>query len=117
MGLKSTLINPKVACPQFAVKRICSHNAGIMRKSTYSKEYEVVKDLLVEMRMKAGLTQRELAKSLGREHSFVWRIEKGERRLDVVEFAWVCQALKQDPAAAYRRVIRGFRLQDNGHAT
>lgn len=41
---------------------------------------------LLAMRQKAGLTQRDLAKKLGREHSFVWRIEAGERRLDVIEF-------------------------------
>jgi transcriptional regulator with XRE-family HTH domain len=39
----------------------------------------------VELRSKADMTQRELARRLGREHSFVSRIELGERRLDVVE--------------------------------
>ena len=38
------------------------------------------------MREVAGLTQRQLADRLGREPSFIWRIEHGERRLDVVEF-------------------------------
>jgi transcriptional regulator with XRE-family HTH domain len=49
------------------------------------------------MRKEAKLTQRQLADRLGREHSFVWRIEQGERRLDVVEFYWVCKALGQKP--------------------
>ena len=61
------------------------------------------------MRQKAGLTQRELAAKLGREHSFVWRIESGERRLDVVEFFWVCQALGQDARRVYGELVAAFQ--------
>ncbi len=39
------------------------------------------------------MTHRQLAKKLRREHSFVWRIEHGERRVDVIEFCWICEAL------------------------
>ena len=48
------------------------------------------------IRPKAGMTQRDLAEEMGRDQNFVWRIENGERRLDVVEFFWVCQALGAD---------------------
>lgn len=60
---------------------------------------------LVAMRKAAGLTQRELAKRLKREYSFVWRIETGERRLDVVEFFWLCQALDQPAAVVYSSLV------------
>ena len=56
---------------------------------------------LVDMRRKAGLTQRALAGRLSREQSFVWRIETGERRLDVVEFSWVCRAMGFDPSVVF----------------
>lgn len=72
-----------------------------MTKSVHSDEYKVVLKTLVNMRRVAGLTQRELAAKLEREHSFVWRIESGERRLDVVEFAWVCRALGRNAATVY----------------
>ncbi len=72
-----------------------------MKKSVHSDEYKVVLETLVSMRRAAGLTQRELAARLHREHSFVWRIETGERRLDVVEFGWVCHALNRDAAQVY----------------
>ena len=75
--------------------------AAIVKKSVYSDEYKVVRETLIAMRRAAGLTQRELAKRLEREYSFVWRIETGERRLDVVEFAWVCNALNRDAAEIY----------------
>ena len=61
-----------------------------MTKSVHTPAYEKVMAELVAMREKAGLTQRQLAKKLNREYSFVWRIETGERRLDLVEFYWVC---------------------------
>ena len=79
-----------------------------MRKSTHSHENAEVLKTLVFMRKAAGLTQRELAKKLKREQSFVWRIETGERRLDVVEFHWVCQALGIDSIRQYSDLVHLF---------
>lgn len=77
-----------------------------MKKSTHTPEYQLVLKKLVEMRHAAGLTQRELATLLKREYSFIWRIEKGERRLDLVEFRWVCQALNVSPEKIYRDLMQ-----------
>ncbi len=81
-----------------------------MKKSVHSDEYRIVRETLIAMRRVAGLTQRELAARLKREHSFVWRIETGERRLDVVEFAWVCQALNQDAASVYMQMAARWNV-------
>jgi transcriptional regulator with XRE-family HTH domain len=83
-----------------------------MQKSTHTPHYQAVMEKLVSMRKDAGLTQRELAEKLGREHSFVWRIEHGERRLDVVEFYTVCRCLDQDPATVYNELAKAFRRED-----
>lgn len=80
-----------------------------MQKSTHSSEYAVVLETLRKMRKDAGMTQQELADALEREQSFVWRIEKGERRLDVVEFFWVCNALGVDAAGVYPELCLRFR--------
>ena len=79
-----------------------------MRKSTHSPEYAEVLKTLLSMRKAAGLTQRGLAAKLRREQSFVWRIEKGERRLDVVEFHWVCNALGFDSVDQFSRLAKLF---------
>lgn len=79
-----------------------------MKKSTHTKEYKAVLNKLVEMRKEAGLTQRQLAGKLDRENSFVWRIEKGERRLDVLEFFWVCNALGYNAAEVYSELCTAF---------
>lgn len=71
-----------------------------------------MKSALVEMRQTAGLTQRELAERLRREHSFVWRIENGERRVDLLEFYWICRALSVNASDAYRRLAARFESGD-----
>ncbi len=40
---------------------------------------------------------RELSDRLGVPHSFVGKIEQGERRIDVVEFIQYCEALGVSP--------------------
>ncbi len=40
--------------------------------------------------------QRDLAQRLGVIHSFVGKIETGDRRLDIFEFMIYCQALELD---------------------
>lgn len=72
-----------------------------MRKSTHTPHYKAVRAKLVALRKAAKLTHRQLAEKLGREHSFVWRVEQGERRLDVVEFFWYCRALGKDAGKLY----------------
>ena len=84
-----------------------------MKESIHSEDYKVVLLKLVAMRTEAGLTQRDLAKRLNREHSFVWRVETGRRRLDVVEFYWLCRALKKNAATVYRDLVKD--LTDSQH--
>ena len=49
--------------------------------------------MLAEARQAAGLSQVDLARRLGRPQSYVSKFESGERRLDVVEFIEVAEAL------------------------
>ena len=75
-----------------------------MRKSIYTKRQERLCGLLKAARKKANLTQGALAKRLGTYTSYVSRYERGDRRLDVVEFLAVAQALKLDPADLLSKV-------------
>ena len=61
---------------------------------------------IVEARRAAGLTQRQLADKLGRSDSFVWKIEAGERRVDVLEFIEIARCLRADAAELLARVLR-----------
>ena len=64
-----------------------------MEKSIYSDEYTKFLDHLKQTRNKVSITQEQLAKSLGQTQSFVSKVERGERRLDLVELRAFCNAL------------------------
>lgn len=59
--------------------------------------YRRLCELLRELRVAAGLTQRDLAVKLRMHHSMVHRSEIGDRRIDPVEFAAWCRACNADP--------------------
>jgi len=52
---------------------------------------------MIAARKTAGLTQTELADQLARPQSYVSKYERGERRLDVVEFLALSELLNIDP--------------------
>ncbi len=74
--------------------------------SIYSEEYQLVIKLLRSTRIAKGLTQAQLAKALGKPQSFIAKVENGERRLDVIEFAHMARLLSLDPADTLRIVMR-----------
>lgn len=77
-----------------------------MAKSIYSAGSKLLLGYLREAREAAGLKQAELGKLLGKTQSTIAKIEKGERRLDVVEFLEVADALGIDPHAILKKVRR-----------
>ena len=64
-----------------------------MEKSIYTREYEVLLRLLREARERADVTQIELAKRLAQTQSFVSKVERGDRRLDLVQLRTILAAL------------------------
>ncbi|MGQ4807955.1 hypothetical protein NKDENANG_01321 [Candidatus Entotheonellaceae bacterium PAL068K] len=67
-----------------------------MTKSVFSEKYDRFRLLLIEARKGVGSTQVQLAEKLARPQSYVSKYERGERRLDVVEFLEVAQAIGID---------------------
>ena len=64
-----------------------------MEKSVYRDENLVLLRLLKQCRAEAGLTQAEFAQALERPQSFASDIERGLRRLDLVQLRDICKAL------------------------
>jgi transcriptional regulator with XRE-family HTH domain len=60
--------------------------------------------LLTEAREKAGLTQVELGERLGRPQTFVSKIERGVRSVDVIEFIEIAKAIGADPKTLIRKL-------------
>lgn len=62
-------------------------------------DHKVVGDFLGDIRRKAGVTQDELALRLKKPQSFVSSYERGQRRIDFLEFTTIVVALGGDPVA------------------
>jgi transcriptional regulator with XRE-family HTH domain len=67
-----------------------------MPRSIFSAKYTRFREMLVAARRASGMTQVDLAVRLGRKQSYVSKFERGERRLDIVEFLEVAEVLGID---------------------
>lgn len=76
-----------------------------MPRSVFSPAYKALLALLLEARQQAGVSQGELAKRLGRPQPFVSYIERGERRIDVIEFYAIMAALGADPVQKFAELV------------
>lgn len=77
-----------------------------LTKSLYLPEHRALCEVLVAARRRAGLTQDSVSKRLKRPQSFVAKYEGGERRLDVIEFIAIAEALEADPVRLLRQLLR-----------
>ena len=77
-----------------------------MKHTLRSATHRAVIEAIVERRHELGLSQREFAAKLGESNNFVWRIEAGERRVDLVEFCKIAKALGADPVELLGRILR-----------
>jgi len=77
--------------------------------SVFTQRHQEFIQFLVAARKAADLTQVELAARLGRPQSFVSKVERGERRIDVIEFCQVAEALGREPAGLLKEFVDGKR--------
>lgn len=56
-------------------------------------------------RKDVGLSQRTLAVRLQKAHSFVAKIEVGERRVTVGDFVMIARAIGADPRLLFDRIL------------
>ncbi len=74
-------------------------------KSVYTDRYSTLLELLISTRRDAGLTQQDLAERLRRPQSYVSKYERGERRLDVIEFLDIVEILGADPCPLLKGLL------------
>jgi len=80
-----------------------------MPSPLFGDRYRLVVAALAAARREAGVTQVELAERLKRPQSYVSKVERRERRVDVVEFVdWVL-ALEGDPSSTFSRLMTELR--------
>ena len=81
-------------------------------KSLHSVTYGKLTELLVQARRKSGLTQQEVADALKTHQSYVAKVEGGERRIDVVEFMELAQALGVVPSNLLKKLEATLPAKD-----
>ena len=83
------------------------HPAGV-DNALHHPLHRRISEKLVALRHAEGLSQRELAERLDVTPNFVARLELGERKVDVLELFWICEALDVDPLTVFERWWRRF---------
>lgn len=81
--------------------RIKAFPAKNVLKTIYSLAYDRHIKWLREQRKQLGMTQSELAAALDKPQSYVAKVERPERRLDVLEYVQWTRALGLAPAVAF----------------
>lgn len=69
-----------------------------MDKDSFDK-YDLLRQMLIDERNKAALKQADVASKLGKPQSYISKIERGERGIDVVEFFEIAEAVGFEPFA------------------
>lgn len=72
----------------------------------FSDEYQLLRDTLLDARLGASVTQRDLAERLGKSRSHVARIECGQRRVDTLEFYRIARSIGADPVKLFEAMAR-----------
>ncbi|WP_336976359.1 helix-turn-helix transcriptional regulator [Brevundimonas nasdae] len=77
-----------------------------MPSSIFTQRHQELIAFIASVRKAAGITQVELAARLAKPQSFVSKVERGERRLDVIEFCQLAEAMGQSPAELLARFTK-----------
>lgn len=77
-----------------------------MPRSLHSDAYQALLEGLLEARRAQGVRQVDLALRTGKPQSFISKIERGERRIDLIEFCLIAEALDLDPVALFSSIER-----------
>jgi transcriptional regulator with XRE-family HTH domain len=67
-----------------------------MKRTIHKDDYRLLLGFMQQVREALGITQVELARRLGTTQSYVSKCERGERRIDIMEFVANCDALGVD---------------------
>lgn len=82
-----------------------------MPKTIFGGDHRHLVDVLIEARKTAGLTQTELAAKLGKDQTFISLIERSQRRVDVIEFIALAEALGEESIDLFSRVEKRTKLK------
>lgn len=74
-------------------------------RDKYEPAYKAIVDGLIAERKGRGLTQWDVAHRMGTEQSQISKFERGERRLDILDYVRYCRAVELDPSVLLQSVV------------
>ena len=77
-----------------------------MSRTLGSSRHRALIDYVIQQRKKADLTQEQVAKKLRRYQSYITLVETGQRRIDVVEFMDLADAIGFDAPEGLRKLAK-----------
>lgn len=87
----------------------------LARQDTKSDQlYGAIVDGLIRHRKQLGMTQWTLAQKVGTDQSQISKFERRERRIDIADYARICEALDLDPCLLLRRDRQPQRQKSRG---
>ena len=92
----------------------CSPGRFRKPNPVFTVEYTVIREVIVEARKEAGINQRELALRIGKTPSHLSLVERGQRRIDVLELYYIAQHIGLDFVTIARRIAERMQLRGCG---
>lgn len=86
-----------------------------MPVSTHHEDYRLLLTLLRDSREQKQVSQILLAQNLETTQSFISKVERGERRLDVIELIEICEALGIAPEQWIESFLQHRRTAHKKH--
>jgi transcriptional regulator with XRE-family HTH domain len=76
-----------------------------MSKSAFSDAHKILVEQLTAARKQSGMKQEELAALIGKDQSYISNIERGQRRVDVIEFVALVRAMNANPTELFGSIM------------
>lgn len=73
-----------------------------MQKAITSQNYINLTSYLKKRRLELGLSMRDLGERIDQPHSFVQKLEDGQKKLDIYQYVQYCEALELDAPETLR---------------
>ncbi len=79
-------------------------------RDKFDREYREIVALLQTHRRTVGMSQWDLARAIGTDQSQISKLERSERRMDIVDYVRICRAIGIDPGEP----LRAMRYEKGG---
>jgi transcriptional regulator with XRE-family HTH domain len=79
----------------------------VARKDTMGAAARALVEELVHRRKEKGLSQEAVARAMRTDQSQISKLERGERRFDVIDYVRYCRAIDLDPGEP----LRGLKIR------